>query len=173
MAPGCFAPSAKESSAPKPVTDSSQDTQLAAECLANNSSEPVISKENQTNNYEMSAFECYAAQINLDQIPLPLSPPPPLSRSDDDNSDDDEDDSDDNDDDDDDSKKQGNLLQKNQPRLNVPRRNHYLIFDTVDTFEILEQTIIKQKRLAKLKNTDLRRKVAYSVAYNSPKVWFL
>ncbi|CAF0856207.1 unnamed protein product [Brachionus calyciflorus] len=29
----------------------------------------------------------------------------------------------------------------------------------IDSFEILEQTIIKQKRLARLKNTDLRRKI--------------
>ena len=31
--------------------------------------------------------------------------------------------------------------------------------DTVDSFEILEQTILKQKRLARLKNTDLRKKI--------------
>jgi len=31
--------------------------------------------------------------------------------------------------------------------------------DTIDSFEILEQTIMKQKRLARLKNTDLRKKI--------------
>jgi hypothetical protein len=33
------------------------------------------------------------------------------------------------------------------------------IHDTVDSFEVLEQTILKQKRLARLKNTDLRKKI--------------
>lgn len=60
-------------------------------------------------------------------------------------------------------KKEGNLLElKKKPALLTSGRvDHHvnLIFDTADTFEILEQTIMKQKRLAKLKNTDLRRKV--------------
>lgn len=33
------------------------------------------------------------------------------------------------------------------------------LFDTVDSFEILEQTIMKQKRLGRLKNVDLRKKI--------------
>jgi hypothetical protein len=37
-----------------------------------------------------------------------------------------------------------------------PKFNHDY---TVDSFEVLEQTILKQKRLARLKNTDLRRKI--------------
>jgi len=43
-------------------------------------------------------------------------------------------------------------------------KNHSLsirskLFDTVDSFEILEQTIMKQKRLGRMKNVDLRKKV--------------
>jgi len=38
--------------------------------------------------------------------------------------------------------------------------------DTIDSFEILEQTIMKQKRLAKMKNTDLRLKVLLKQTFN-------
>lgn len=121
----------------------------------------------------------YAGEINLDQIPLPSTPPPPMDEESDDEEEDDDDSSSDesssdeesSDDEDeeeeeeeDEVKKEGNLLElKKKPALltNSGRVDHHvnLIFDTADTFEILEQTIMKQKRLAKLKNTDLRRKV--------------
>jgi hypothetical protein len=35
----------------------------------------------------------------------------------------------------------------------------YNMYDTIDSFEILEQTIMKQKRLARTKNADLRKKI--------------
>lgn len=41
-----------------------------------------------------------------------------------------------------------------------------LFSDTIDSFEILEQTIMKQKRLAKMKNTDLRLKVLLKQTFN-------
>lgn len=40
------------------------------------------------------------------------------------------------------------------------------IMDTVDSFEILEQTIMKQKRVSKMKNTDLRLKVLLKRTFN-------
>lgn len=76
----------------------------------------------------------------INSIPLPLSPPPPPQLEEQDDEDEDsDDDEDEEEDDDDDEEEEDN--------------------DEVDAFEILEQTIIKQKRVAKLKNTDLRRKV--------------
>ena len=84
-------------------------------------------------------------EINLDSIPLPLSPPPlPLPPSS--------------------STKQDEQSSANSTRPQTPASTlscsyNFNILDTVDSFEVLEQTIIKQKRLARFKNTDLRRKI--------------
>ncbi|RMZ95348.1 hypothetical protein BpHYR1_011743 [Brachionus plicatilis] len=79
-------------------------------------------------------------KINLEEIPLPAEPAPPLS--------------------------QIVLLnhqlnkQQSETKVNLKKKNSpKIIYDTVDSFEVLEQTIMKQKRLARLKNTDLRRKI--------------
>jgi len=42
----------------------------------------------------------------------------------------------------------------------------YRSLETVDSFEILEQTIIKQKRLGRIKNTDLRKKILLKRTFN-------
>lgn len=42
----------------------------------------------------------------------------------------------------------------------------YRSLDTVDSFEILEQTIMKQKRLGRIKNTDLRKKILLKRTFN-------
>lgn len=42
----------------------------------------------------------------------------------------------------------------------------YRSLDTVDSFEILEQTIMKQKRLGRIKNTDLRKKLLLKRTFN-------
>lgn len=46
------------------------------------------------------------------------------------------------------------------------RKQNYRSLETVDSFEILEQTIMKQKRLGKNKNTDLRTKVLLKRTFN-------
>ena len=70
------------------------------------------------------------SEINLDQIPLPDTPPPAF----------------------DDEYYEHETIQESKSAK-------FQLFDTVDSFEILEQTIMKQKRLARLKNTDLRKKI--------------
>jgi len=46
------------------------------------------------------------------------------------------------------------------------RKQNYRSLETVDSFEILEQTIMKQKRLGKNKNNDLRTKVLLKRTFN-------
>lgn len=136
---------------------------------SSNESILIISKEMQsTLSSILESDECITTEIDLDSIPLPLSPPPPphsfeeeLDDEDDSDDEEEEEDEEEDEDEDEDDKDEGKNLVKNTPRLFVPRqRCANRIFDTVDAFEILEQTIIKQKRVAKLKNTDLRRKVS-------------
>jgi len=74
-------------------------------------------------------FTSYHHEINLDTIPLPTSPYP--------------------------YEEDNNEQQQNSY---VPTSNAKLC-DTVDSFEILEQTIMKQKRLGRSKHVDLRKKV--------------
>ena len=165
MAPGCFTTSTsskdssnngKESQTTSAILEAMDPIVLNFESDSFNVDESynsdetdtilIISKEtlqSQTISHESFSTD----QIDLDSIPLPLSPPPPSDQYEDDEEDEDE--------------KEGKHLGNNSPRLFLPRqRSPNQIFDTVDAFEILEQTIIKQKRVAKLKNTDLRRKVS-------------
>lgn len=51
-------------------------------------------------------------------------------------------------------------------QLDCKQNSQQLVADTVDSFEILEQTIMKQKRMAKMKNTDLRLKVLLKRTFN-------
>lgn len=48
----------------------------------------------------------------------------------------------------------------------VIRKPSFRSLETVDSFEILEQTIMKQKRLGKFKNTDLRMKILLKRTFN-------
>lgn len=65
------------------------------------------------------------------------------------------------DDDDEEEEKPSDVLKSEKTRLKpLPKiRLSKHFYDTVDSFEILEQTILKQKRLSRLKNTDLRKKI--------------
>lgn len=71
------------------------------------------------------------------QIPLPSTPPAPVATS---------------------------MPLGSLPKLS--RKSSYRSLETVDSFEILEQTIMKQKRLGKSKNTDLRTKVLLKRTFN-------
>lgn len=114
---------------------------------------------NATTQLGLDHSRSYSHEINLEEIPLP-PPPSPTKHHDQNNA--------------------GNNLGKKTSKpqsqcllvasssstTTTPKTKkrevslHSIISDyTVDTFEILEQTIIKQKRVAKLKNTDLRKKV--------------
>lgn len=184
MAPGCFstAATAKDSQESTPNSGQIETTMKPVEIVAENNiidnediesdsneSILIISKEKMQSTLSsiLESDDCITTEIDLDSIPLPLSPPPPprLEEQDDEDEDSDDDEDEEEDDDDDEEEEdndEGKNLVKNTPRLFVPRqRCANRIFDTVDAFEILEQTIIKQKRVAKLKNTDLRRKVSY------------
>jgi hypothetical protein len=77
-------------------------------------------------------FTSYHHEINLDTIPLPTSPYP--------------------------YEVEDNNDEQQQQNSSVPSSNAKLC-DTVDSFEILEQTIMKQKRLGRSKHVDLRKKV--------------
>jgi hypothetical protein len=48
----------------------------------------------------------------------------------------------------------------------IKKSPSFRTLDTVDSFEILEQTIMKQKRLGKTKNTDLRMKILLKRTFN-------
>lgn len=48
----------------------------------------------------------------------------------------------------------------------IRRSQSFRTLETVDSFEILEQTIMKQKRLSKTKNTDLRMKILLKRTFN-------
>lgn len=52
------------------------------------------------------------------------------------------------------------------PLLVNKQRKSSPTLDTVDSFEILEQTIMKQKRLGKYKNTDMRMKILLKRTFN-------
>lgn len=165
MAPGCFSHSSSEASSVNNTRESSgvvMDTKSdyieisslspSIEHLDIESASSMSKNTQNASLIENTAFDCYAGEINLDQIPLPLTPFPGQEE----------------DLEDDEDEKRSNegktdlLLIKKMPRLiSSVRSPNFSSIDTVDTFEILEQTIIKQKRLAKLKNTDLRRKVTY------------
>lgn len=83
------------------------------------------------------------------------------SSSESDSSDSDSDDEVDDDDSDEEVEKPKEVLKSEKTRLKpLPKiRLSKNFYDTVDSFEILEQTILKQKRLSRLKNTDLRKKI--------------
>lgn len=77
-------------------------------------------------------------EINLDQIPLPSTPPPPeqaLSNP---------------------PTSLAALAALAPPPLKL---KPIIVYDTLDSFEVLEQTVRKQKRLSRKKNTDMRMKV--------------
>jgi hypothetical protein len=182
MAPGCFstAATAKDSQESTPSSGQIETTMKPVEIVAENNIDNediqsdsnesilIISKEKMQSTLSsiLESDDCITTEIDLDSIPLPLSPPPPPQLEEQDDEDEDSDDDEDEEEDDDDDEEEedndeGKNLVKNTPRLFVHRqRCANRIFDTVDAFEILEQTIIKQKRVAKLKNTDLRRKVS-------------
>lgn len=169
MAPGCFSHTNKEASSVN-SPESSVVMETKSDFIEISTLSPSIehldietdsamSKHTQNASYfENTAFDCYAGEINLDQIPLPLTPFPGQDREQEDENEENEDE-----DEEDKDEKRSNegktdlLLIKKMPRS--LRSPNFSSIDTADTFEILEQTIIKQKRLAKLKNTDLRRKV--------------
>lgn len=89
-----------------------------------------------------------APQINLDEIPLPSTPPLELNQknlqtvTNENNLSED--------------KNNSNLSRKTKINCSKIRKTS---LDTIDSFEILEQTIIKQKRLGRLKRYDLRKKI--------------
>lgn len=79
-------------------------------------------------------------KINLEDIPLPAEPAPSLAQI----------------------VLVNQHINNTESETKVNFKKKYspkIIYDTVDSFEVLEQTILKQKRLARLKNTDLRRKI--------------
>lgn len=84
----------------------------------------------------------------LNQIPLPENPPlsesQPVKET----------------------KPAGQNTQKITQNSKVRKSPSFRTLDTVDSFEILEQTIMKQKRLGKIKNTDLRKKVLLKRTFN-------
>jgi len=51
-------------------------------------------------------------------------------------------------------------------QLRISKSPMFRSNETVDSFEILEQTIMKQKRLARLKNTDMRKKILLKRTFN-------
>lgn len=57
-------------------------------------------------------------------------------------------------------------LPSNSQLAKLSRKPSFRSLETVDSFEILEQTIMKQKRLGKNKNTDLRTKVLLKRTFN-------
>ena len=73
----------------------------------------------------------------LDQIPLPANPPTHTSPN-----------------------------TKAHKQLRISKSPMFRSNETVDSFEILEQTIMKQKRLARLKNTDMRKKILLKRTFN-------
>jgi len=108
--------------------------------------------ENNTNLTEITKYYvCYDA-LYLDQIPLPPSPSSSLLE--------------------DEAKQQivdfvvDQTKLISQPRASSTSANTTFSLDTIDSFEILEQTIMKQKKLSKSKNTDLRLKVLLKRTFN-------
>ena len=89
-----------------------------------------------TNSNSIHIFTSYHHEINLDSIPLPTGPYPHAQKA-------------------------TGLLQLKHQKLQQNRAvtMRQKMFDTVDSFEILEQTIMKQKRVGRAKNVDLRKKI--------------
>lgn len=117
---------------------------MAPGCFASpnqelNESETI--KPTSSENLDKNIFIFHGDEIiNLEDIPLPTEPAPPLAQivllNDQLN------------------------LKESETKVNFKKKNSSkIIYDTVDSFEVLEQTILKQKRLSRLKNTDLRRKI--------------
>jgi len=142
MAPGCSMTLTNQ------MLSSTQHEETVAEC------KPAYS-ENNTNLLESSNCDlvsCYD-EIYLDQIPLPSTPPPATMTAS--------------------SSSSTNLSStltkaKCSPLILKISKNSscFKSLDTVDSFEILEQTIMKQKRLGRLKNNDLRMKILLKRTFN-------
>lgn len=80
----------------------------------------------------------------LNQIPLPSTPPPPTTTT---------------------TQTTSVSIKSNKMGRSI-KSPIYRSLDTVDSFEILEQTIMKQKRLGRIKNTDLRKKILLKRTFN-------
>jgi hypothetical protein len=98
--------------------------------------------EDNNNLLERNNYYVRYDEIYLDQIPLPLTPPP------------------------DESTETIFSFDQHNQQDKQPINQQLLIADTIDSFEILEQTIMKQKRMAKTKNSDLRLKVLLKRTFN-------
>lgn len=153
MAPGCVTVQNNAQITPRENTKQSFDTNVT-ETSSNNTNTDNNSNNSEANffdtNINSSLFVSYDDEINLDQIPLPPTPPPENQITfgeSNENS----------------NQVISNLTQNKAVNTSDNKSSHkkfkFELLDTVDTFEILEQTIIKQKKLAKLKNTDLRKKI--------------
>jgi len=95
-----------------------------------------LSNSENTNLLDENNYIVRYDEIYLDQIPLPSTPPPQVA-----------------------------TIQIET--INKAKQDNTLLFsDTIDSFEILEQTIMKQKRIAKMKNNDLRLKVLLKRTFN-------
>lgn len=96
----------------------------------------------QYDNKNFTDFVYSNVQEANNQIPLPLTPPP------------------------DESTEIIFSFDQHNQQDKQPINQQLLIADTIDSFEILEQTIMKQKRMAKTKNSDLRLKVLLKRTFN-------
>lgn len=108
--------------------------------LSSDSSDKARSMHCLTNSisYTHSGLVSCYDPFYLDQIPLPSTPPPPQAQS---------------------------TIKSNKMVRSI-KSPSYRSLDTVDSFEILEQTIMKQKRLGRIKNTDLRKKILLKRTFN-------
>ena len=171
MAPGCLTVIQKQPS---------EETMIIIEQYKNQTSELIFSSsENNNSNFidsnltpKTRIFQSYYDEINLDEIPLPSYPPPPSSPSttilskalfgeieQDKQKEDEDEDEEEYEDDEIKSNEIETINKTKKSTIKSINNSTNKSIDTIDSFEILEQTIMKQKRLARLKNTDLRKKI--------------
>lgn len=145
MAPGCFTISNQKQQQQQQETDFDQ---LKYTELTTTSTTTDLTTENIENSLE-------SCTVNY-QIPLPSDQEPThssYSLSDDEDDEESDSDSEDSDNESTTSSSSSNSESDENEEEEEDTENK------IDSFEILEQTIMKQKRLARLKNTDLRKKI--------------